>query len=68
MFSRPVLRTVQSTTVKRATSLRAAPARTFASPANDGRPPVYLHGLDGTYATALVRRNCIVLVVNLSSC
>ncbi|KAH7248174.1 ATP synthase delta subunit-domain-containing protein [Fusarium solani] len=53
MFSRQVFRTVRAATLQRAASLRAAPARTFAGAANDSRPPVYLSGLDGTYATAL---------------
>ncbi|KAM6505464.1 ATP synthase F0 subcomplex subunit OSCP atp5 [Fusarium solani] len=53
MFSRQVFRTVGAATLQRAASLRAAPAQTFAGAANDSRPPVYLSGLDGTYATAL---------------
>ncbi|KAH7146022.1 ATP synthase delta subunit-domain-containing protein [Dactylonectria macrodidyma] len=53
MFSRQAFRTVRAATLRRAASLRAAPARTFAGAANDSRPPVYLSGLDGTYATAL---------------
>ncbi|KAH6871974.1 ATP synthase delta subunit-domain-containing protein [Thelonectria olida] len=53
MFSRQVFRTVRAATLQRAPSLRAAPARTFTGAANDSRPPVYLSGLDGTYATAL---------------
>ncbi|KAH6959970.1 ATP synthase delta subunit-domain-containing protein [Ilyonectria sp. MPI-CAGE-AT-0026] len=53
MFSRQAFRTVRAATLQRAASLRAAPARTFAGAANDSRPPIYLPGLDGTYATAL---------------
>ncbi|KAH6871332.1 ATP synthase delta subunit-domain-containing protein [Thelonectria olida] len=53
MFSRQVFRTVRAATLQRAPSLRAAPARTVTGAANDSRPPVYLSGLDGTYATAL---------------
>jgi F-type H+-transporting ATPase subunit O len=52
MFSRQVFRTVRAAT-QRAASFQATPARTFAGATNDGRPPVYLSGLDGTYATAL---------------
>lgn len=63
MFSRQGLLTIQAA-FQRAASLRTAPARAFASAANGGRPPVYLPGLDGTYATALVCRRCVVFVVD----
>lgn len=48
MLSRHALRAVRA----------AAPARTFAAAAasaNNGHPPIAVFGVDGTYATALVR-------------
>ncbi|KAH7471828.1 hypothetical protein BFJ68_g16867 [Fusarium oxysporum] len=53
MFSRQASRTVRAATLHPAASLRAGPARNFTGTTNDSRPPVYLYGLDGTYATAL---------------
>lgn len=57
MLSRHVFRTVRAAAPQRAVVLRAAPVRTFAAAAsgNDGHPPITVFGLDGTYATALVR-------------
>jgi hypothetical protein len=57
MFSRQVLRSVRAAAPQRALALRAAPVRSFAAAASDesARPPVAVFGLDGTYATALVR-------------
>jgi F-type H+-transporting ATPase subunit O len=60
MFSRQASRTVRAATLHPAASLREGPARNFTGTTNDSRPPVYLYGLDGTYATALVCR-CVVL-------
>ncbi|EGU73188.1 ATP synthase F1, delta subunit [Fusarium oxysporum f. sp. raphani 54005] len=53
MFSRQVLCTIRAATLHPTPFLRVGPARNFTGAANDSRPPVYLHGLDGTYATAL---------------
>ncbi|KAL9572141.1 hypothetical protein ACKAV7_003719 [Fusarium commune] len=53
MFSRQVFCTVRAATLHPTPSLRAGPARNFTSAANDSRPPAFLYGLDGTYATAL---------------
>lgn len=57
MFSRHVLRSVRAAAPQRALALRAAPVRSFAAAASEesARPPVAVFGLDGTYATALVR-------------
>ncbi|KAH7190729.1 hypothetical protein DER44DRAFT_753019 [Fusarium oxysporum] len=53
MFSRQVLCTIRAATLYPTPFLQVGPARNFTGAANDSRPPVYLHGLDGTYATAL---------------
>lgn len=56
MFSRSVLRSVRAAAPQRALALRATPARTFAAAAtSDVKAPVAVFGVDGTYATALVR-------------
>jgi hypothetical protein len=60
MFSRQVFCTIRAATLHPTPFLRVGPARNFTGAPNDSRPPVYLHGLDGTYATALVCR-CVVL-------
>ncbi len=53
MFSRQVLRSARVAAPRR---LVAAPVRTFAAAAaNEVKPPVQVFGVDGTYATALVR-------------
>ncbi|KAH7169718.1 ATP synthase delta subunit-domain-containing protein [Fusarium flagelliforme] len=53
MFSRQVFCTIRAATLHPTPFLRVGAARNFTGAANDSRPPVYLHGLDGTYATAL---------------
>lgn len=56
MFSRQALRTARAAAPVRVPAMRAMPARSFAAAANaDVKPPVAVFGLDGTYATALVR-------------
>jgi len=56
MFSRQALRAVRATAPQRALALRAAPVRAFAAAAGtEGQPPITVFGLDGTYASALVR-------------
>ena len=56
MFSRQVFRTVRAAAPQRVLALRATPARTFAAAAtSDVKVPVAVFGVDGTYATALVR-------------
>lgn len=56
MFSRQALRSVRAAAPVRVPAMRAMPARSFAAAANaDAQPPVAVFGLDGTYATALVR-------------
>lgn len=55
MFSRQVLRSARAAAPQRAITLRAAPVRSFAAAANEGQPPVTVFGVDGTYASALVR-------------
>lgn len=40
--------------------------RSYATPAQDVSPPVALFGVDGTYATALVRFLCIATAPRLS--
>ena len=58
MFSRQIVRSVRAAAPQRAFALRATPVRTYAAAANaaaDAQPPVAVFGLDGTYATALVR-------------
>lgn len=53
MFSRQVLRAARVAAPQR---FVAAPVRTFAAAAAaDGKPPVQVFGVDGTYASALVR-------------
>ncbi|KPM35316.1 hypothetical protein AK830_g11261 [Neonectria ditissima] len=55
MFSRQVLRSARAAAPQRALALRAAPVRSFAAAAApaDGKAPVAVFGVDGTYATAL---------------
>ncbi|KAK7402538.1 ATP synthase F0 subcomplex subunit OSCP atp5 [Neonectria punicea] len=54
MFSRQVLRSARAAAPQRALALRAAPVRAFAAAATtDGKAPVAVFGVDGTYATAL---------------
>ncbi|KAL7799665.1 ATP synthase delta subunit domain-containing protein [Trichoderma ceciliae] len=54
MLSRQVFHTLRAAAPQRAIGLRALPVRTFAAAAsNEGKPPIALFGLDGTYATAL---------------
>lgn len=58
MLSRQALRAVRAAAPARAVASRTAPLRTFAAaaaPGNQGPPPVSVFGVDGTYATALVR-------------
>lgn len=57
MFSRQVLRSVRAAAApSRAFAVGAVPARTFAAAASaDVKPPVAVFGVDGTYATALVK-------------
>lgn len=58
MLSRQVFRSIRAVGAQRAVAVRAVPARTYAAAAtsgSDGQPPISLFGLDGTYATALVR-------------
>ena len=58
MFSRQVFRTVRAAGPQRAVTLRATPVRSFAAAAADNtQPPIAVFGLDGTYASALVRLN-----------
>lgn len=61
MFSRQVVRSLRAAAPQRAFALRAAPVRTFAAAASsDVKAPVSVFGVDGTYATALVRPHHIV--------
>lgn len=56
MFSRQAVRAVRAAAPQRAAVFRAVPMRSFAAAAaNEGQPPIAVFGLDGTYATALVR-------------
>lgn len=56
MFSRQVFRTVRAAAPQRALAVRATPVRTFAAAAaNESQPPIAVFGVDGTYASALVR-------------
>jgi hypothetical protein len=56
MLSRQVFRSLRAAAPQRAIALRAAPVRTFAAAASsDVKAPIAVFGLDGTYATALVR-------------
>ena len=55
MFSRQAFRAVRAAAPQR--TLARVPARSYAAaPAQEVRPPVAVYGLDGTYATALVRQ------------
>lgn len=55
MFSRQVLRAARVAAPQRLVPV--APVRSFAAAAaNEVKPPVQVFGVDGTYATALVRR------------
>ena len=56
MFSRQALRSVRAAAPQRALALRTASVRSFAAAA-EVQPPVAVFGVDGTYATALVRLN-----------
>jgi len=60
MFLRQIFSTIRAATLHPTPFLRTGPARNITGAAHDSRPPVYLYGLDGTYATALVCR-CVVL-------
>ncbi|KAG9257443.1 ATP synthase delta subunit-domain-containing protein [Emericellopsis atlantica] len=54
MFSRQAIRSVRAAAPQRALAVRSTPVRSFAAAAaNDGKPPVSVFGLDGTYASAL---------------
>lgn len=54
MFSRPAFRAVRAAAPQR--TLARIPARSYAAAAaQEVRPPVAVYGLDGTYASALVR-------------
>lgn len=54
MLSRQVFRSLRAAAPQRA--FAAVPARTFAAAASaDVKAPIAVFGLDGTYATALVR-------------
>lgn len=58
MFSRQAIRSVWAAAPQRVLAMRAttAPVRSFAAAANaEVQPPVAVFGVDGTYATALVR-------------
>ena len=57
MFSRQVLRSVRAAAPQRALALRTTPVRSFAAAAAEVQPPVAVFGVDGTYATALVRHS-----------
>lgn len=51
--ARAGLRATQQFSVPRSAALNGL--RTYATPAQNVKPPVALFGVDGTYATALVR-------------
>lgn len=58
MFSsRAILRATRATAPQRMASRVAASSqsRGYATPAVDAKPPMALYGVDGTYASALVR-------------
>lgn len=57
MFSsRAILRATQATAPRRIPAVAASQIRSYATPAQgDSKPPKALYGLDGTYASALVR-------------
>ncbi len=56
MFSRQAIRSVRAAAPQRALALRTTPVRCFAAAASaDAQPPVAVFGVDGTYASALVR-------------
>ncbi|KAG4217009.1 hypothetical protein PC116_g34510 [Phytophthora cactorum] len=56
MFARQAIRSVRAAAPQR--TLARAPVRSYAAAAatQDVKPPVAVYGLDGTYATALVRQ------------
>lgn len=51
-FARAGLRATQQFSVPRTAAVNGL--RTYATPAQEVKPPVSLYGVDGTYATALV--------------
>ncbi|KAH7186128.1 ATP synthase delta subunit-domain-containing protein [Fusarium flagelliforme] len=53
MFLRQIFSTIRAATLHPTPFLRTGPARNITGATHDSRPPVYLYGLDGTYATAL---------------
>lgn len=56
MFSRQVFRSARAAAPQRALALRAPARRSFAAAASDEvKTPIAVFGVDGTYATALVR-------------
>lgn len=58
MLSNRAMLRIRASASQRVIAARAVPAsqfRSYATPAADSKPPIALYGLDGTYATALVR-------------
>lgn len=60
MFSRQALRSIRAVGPHR--RLARTPVRYYAAPAaqQDVHPPIAVYGLDGTYATALVRKRSLM--------
>ena len=56
MLSRQVVSaSSRASLLRRPAPIASTIARTYATPATDSKPPIALYGLDGTYASALVR-------------
>lgn len=69
MFSsRAIIRATRAAAPQRVASRVVASSQTrgYATPAADSKPPVALYGLDGTYASALVRLQPVISDWNLS--
>jgi hypothetical protein len=62
-FARAGLRATQQFSAPRTAAVNGL--RSYATPAQEVRPPVALFGVDGTYATALV---CTSIALQLPSC
>ena len=69
MLSRQAIRSVRAAAAAPARTIARVPVRSYAAPAasaassQEVKPPIAVYGLDGTYATALVRNippsNCV---------
>jgi hypothetical protein len=67
MLSRSAFRAVRAAAPQR-TVARAAVRNYAAAATQDAKPPIAVYGLDGTYASALVRRPSPSAILPVESC